>query len=93
MNREELIDQLSEWIDPSVIAEQLVEDMEEIAYFSKQLEFIQEINLLPYHELGRSKYSMLNREYPVNEMYQSDSTKLTKLKESIEKYSIKCIID
>jgi pyruvate formate lyase activating enzyme len=39
------------------------DEIEDIVRFCLKLGSVLEINLLPYHELGRSKYGMLDREY------------------------------
>ncbi|MDT3701323.1 MAG: 4-hydroxyphenylacetate decarboxylase activase [Thermincola sp.] len=54
------------------------ENMEETASFMKSLDLF-EINLLPFHRLGESKWHQLGKDYPYNEQRVPDDEKMKKL--------------
>lgn len=60
-----------------------------IAKFVSNLPGSPEINLLPYHNLGETKYSMIGRDYDLEniEMMPANSPTLTRIKELTHKYS------
>lgn len=53
---------------------------------------IRQVNLLPYHGIGSSKYKNLKRPYLLEELSEPSEAKMTALKEIIEGYKIKTII-
>jgi pyruvate formate lyase activating enzyme len=71
-----------------------LEEMKRIVAFFSELDSAREINLLPYHELGKSKYGMLDKEYPHQERaYEINDETITELKEFIESHDIPCRVD
>ncbi len=70
------------------------EEMTRIVEFFSELDSAIEINLLPYHELGKSKYAALDMDYPHAESaYQIDETKIRELKDLVEAGGIPCKVD
>lgn len=51
-----------------------------------------EVNLLPLHHLGMSKYDLLGMEYRCSEFQPPDISRLKKIEDIFTKYSIKCYI-
>lgn len=47
---------------------------------------IKKVNILPYHDMGKYKYTKLGREYDGNSMSTPSEEKLEKIKEIFEKY-------
>ena len=71
-----------------------IEEMQRIVVFFSELDSAREINLLPYHELGKSKYGMLDKEYPHQEhSYDIDDTRISDFREYIESHGILCRVD
>ena len=71
-----------------------LEEMKRIVAFFSELDSARGINLLPYHELGKSKYGMLDKEYPHQESaYQINDEMITEFKEYIESNDIPCSVD
>ncbi|SHH05240.1 pyruvate formate lyase activating enzyme [Thermosyntropha lipolytica DSM 11003] len=58
-------------------------DIENMAYFIKNLATVERIDLLPYHTLGRHKWSMLGIDYELEEISPPSSQLLQKIKEII----------
>ncbi|AWI04894.1 glycyl-radical enzyme activating protein [Clostridium drakei] len=53
---------------------------------------ISRINILPYHNLGQSKYDKLGKEYKLKDTKSPEADKLEQLKKVVEEQGIKCII-
>lgn len=67
--------------------------IEDIANFTKSLQTINEIHLLPYHKLGKNKYECIGKEYKMLDEIESPSHELMmELKEVVENIGIKCNI-
>lgn len=66
------------------------ENIRAIAQFVKELDPKLTIHLLPYHRFGVSKYSMLDREYEVNELETQSQEHLDKLVEYFETCGLTC---
>lgn len=64
----------------------ILEDFEKIAEKAGSLN-IKKVNILPYHDMGKYKYTKLGMEYDSNSMSTPSSEKLQKIKEIFEKYS------
>lgn len=67
-------------------------DMESIGQFVLSLISVHEVNLLPFHELGKSKYRMLDMEYRM-EGESLPEGKVEELKKVIEAQGLTCRID
>jgi pyruvate formate lyase activating enzyme len=71
-----------------------LEEMKRIVAFFSELDSARELNLLPYHELGKSKYGMLDKEYPHQESaYEINDETITELKDFVESHDIPCRVD
>ena len=53
---------------------------------------LEEVNILPLHHLGTSKYELLGKEYTYNEIKPPRSERMEEIKCIFEEYSIKCYI-
>lgn len=53
---------------------------------------ISRINLLPYHQLGLSKYNQLELEYNMPKVQSPDEKKMNHLKEIVESIGVKCVV-
>jgi pyruvate formate lyase activating enzyme len=69
------------------------EEMRSIASFVLGLSSVKRVNLLPYHELGRSKYRMLDREYSLGEGNQMGEDRIEALRQVIQSSGLECDID
>jgi pyruvate formate lyase activating enzyme len=69
------------------------EEMGELAEFSSRLSSVVEVHLLPYHELGRSKYRMLDREYGMEGSLHHEDESLHRCRAVIESTGLTCRID
>jgi pyruvate formate lyase activating enzyme len=69
------------------------DEIRRIAEFVLSLVSVKEINLLPYHELGKSKYGMLDKEYGIGEETDLSEEKVDKLKAVIQSCGLVCRID
>ncbi|MEG0308796.1 MAG: glycyl-radical enzyme activating protein [Clostridium sp.] len=61
------------------------DSMEEIITFLKDNIIVKKVNLLPYHNTGRSKYDRLQREYKGYELSTPSEERMKEIKESFEK--------
>lgn len=69
------------------------ESIREIARFSKSLNNLVEIHILPYHKLGVNKYECLGRDYKMQgDITTPNKETMEKLKNVIEKEGVKCNI-
>lgn len=72
-----------------------VNDSEEaiirLCEFIKDLN-IEQVNLLPYHAIGRGKYKNLKLPYLLEVVKEPDATKMNALKDIFESYNLKTII-
>ena len=53
---------------------------------------VEEINLLPYHQLGRDKYGWLGRDYGMGELEPPSDEKMQRLKAVAEQCGMKAKI-
>lgn len=60
------------------------EEIKSIAAFSDRLEGVERICLLPYHRLGKDKYTALKREYPMEGILPPSNEHMEKLKQVVE---------
>ena len=63
-------------------------DMHELGHLLRELNTIQEVHLLPYHQLGRTKYERLGREYPLAGHPALQEEHVTALKDILESYGL-----
>lgn len=68
------------------------EEILEIARFTKSLETVKELHLLPYHRLGYDKYIGLGREYKMGELPPPTQEKMEHLKKVAESTGLEVII-
>ena len=52
-----------------------------------------EVELLPYHRLGTTKYDYLDREYGLREIIPQTSTEIQSTKTFLEKFGVHCVIN
>ena len=69
------------------------EDIAKTVHFVKRLKVVKEINLLPYHKLGASKYGNLGKIYTLNELSLPTDQKMATLKGIVSSYGINCVIE
>ena len=69
------------------------DEIRKISEFVLSLVSVKEINLLPYHELGKSKYGMLDKEYSLGEDAELSEEKMAQLKSLIESSGLTYNID
>ena len=68
------------------------EEIAEIARFAHDKMHVEEINLLPYHQLGRDKYDWLGRDYGMGELEPPSDEKMQRLKAVTEQCGMKAKI-
>lgn len=68
------------------------EEIAEIARFAHDKMHVEEINLLPYHQLGRDKYGWLGRDYGMGELEPPSDEKMQRLKAVAEQCGMKAKI-
>ena len=68
------------------------EEIREISHFAKTLPGVREHHLLPYHRLGRDKYSGLGRKYSLDEITPPSKEKMEYLLSVAETSGLKCQI-
>ncbi len=64
-----------------------------IAEFVLSLLSVEEVNLLPYHELGKTKYGMLNRRYGLHEANGIPDSRIQELRAVMESFGLRCDVD
>jgi len=64
------------------------EEIEEIARFTAELKWIKELHLLPYHSLGKHKFDLLGKTYPMNENSSLTKEKILELKHICESFGL-----
>lgn len=67
-------------------------EIADIAQFASKLKGVDEINLLPYHRLGKDKYDGLNREYLMGDIPSPIDAHMEKLKTVAESFGLNCKI-
>lgn len=68
------------------------EDVENLAFFIKDLEVVDRIDLLPYHTLGRHKWDMLGLDYVLDDIDPPSHETIKELKDLIESISRKRVV-
>ena len=69
------------------------ENLQAIADFARSLKRVEEIHLLPYHRLGKSKYDRLGRIYEMGNVEPLDEESLCDLKKLIESYNLRVQVE
>jgi pyruvate formate lyase activating enzyme len=69
------------------------EVLAEIGEFVTGLDSVEEVNLLPYHELGRHKYGMLDREYGLGDEEALPEERIQALRDVVESFGLRCTVD
>ena len=65
-----------------------VAEIAEIASFASQLPRVDEIHLLPYHSMGRDKYTGLGREYGMGDIKSPTNELMKVLKQTAEQFGL-----
>ncbi len=68
------------------------QEIADIAQFAKSLETVKELHLLPYHRLGKDKYTGLERDYLMGDAPLHTKEQIDSLKAAAEKCGIKVVI-
>ena len=66
-----------------------VAEIAEIAAFAAELPNVNEIHLLPYHNMGRDKYTGLGREYPMGDLKSPTNELMNVLAQTAEQFGLK----
>jgi pyruvate formate lyase activating enzyme len=66
-----------------------VAEIAEIAAFAAALPNVNEIHLLPYHSMGRDKYTGLGREYGMDDIKSPTNELMEVLKQTAEQFGLK----
>ncbi|MGR6979971.1 glycyl-radical enzyme activating protein [Testudinibacter sp. P27/CKL/0425] len=69
-----------------------ISEIQAIADFTKLMHNITTIHLLPYHNYGENKYSLLGRIYPMGNTGEVEKDKMNIFKQEIENKGISCQI-
>jgi pyruvate formate lyase activating enzyme len=68
-------------------------ELEKLVAFAKDLSPVfSQIELIPYHELGRDKYDALNKDYPLDGMEPYNKTAAEKIQARLEDQGVKVIL-
>ena len=68
------------------------EEIGAIAAFAASLPNVNEIHLLPYHRMGKDKYTGLDREYPMDHILPPTAEHMEILRRKAESYGLKALI-
>jgi pyruvate formate lyase activating enzyme len=71
------------------------DDIENLTYFAgfaSAFTFLSGVHLLPYHRIGVSKYSLLDREYLMADLQQPTREHMIKIKRTLESFGINPLI-
>lgn len=69
-----------------------VAEIAEIAAFASNLPNVNEIHLLPYHSMGRDKYSGLGREYGMGDLKSPTNELMEVLRQTAEQFGLRAYI-
>lgn len=69
-----------------------VAEIAEIAAFAAELPNVNEIHLLPYHNMGRDKYTGLGREYAMGDLKSPTNELMEVLKQTAEQFGLEAYI-
>ena len=65
-----------------------IAEIAEIAAFASSLPHVSEIHLLPYHNMGRDKYTGLNREYAMGDIKSPTNELMEVLKQTAQQFGL-----
>ena len=65
-----------------------IAEIAEIAAFASSLPHVSEIHLLPYHNMGRDKYTGLNREYAMGDVKSPTNELMEVLKQTAQQFGL-----
>lgn len=65
------------------------ENIRRTADFARQLPGVEELDLLPYHRLGESKYRRLGRKYQLSRARPLDRSRLAEIRALLESYGLR----
>lgn len=69
-------------------------ELEKLVAFAKDLAPVfSQIELIPYHELGREKYDVMGRDYPLDGMAPYDKDTAKKIQTKLEAQGVKVILE
>ena len=69
-------------------------ELDLLVEFAKDLAPVfSQIELIPYHELGREKYEVMNRDYPLDGMAPYDKEDAKKIQARLEAQGVKVILE
>jgi pyruvate formate lyase activating enzyme len=68
------------------------ENIKATCEFVRLLKSLVEVDLLPLHHLGMSRYASLDRPYPIEDIPLIPDNRLQEIKASVESYGLKCSI-
>jgi pyruvate formate lyase activating enzyme len=69
------------------------ENIRATAEFAKGLSSLVEVDIMPLHHLGKSRYESLDRPYPIGNLLLISEEQIQKTKSLIESYGLKCRIE
>jgi pyruvate formate lyase activating enzyme len=69
------------------------DNIKDMARYIAGLDNIKEVNLLPYHRLGVSKYIMLDRKYSLSKLMPLEHSELEKYLPIFDSFNITCKIE
>jgi len=69
------------------------ENIRATAEFAKGLSSLVEVDIMPLHHLGKSRYESLDRPYPIGNLLLIPEEQIQKTKSLIESYGLKCRIE
>ncbi len=70
-----------------------IEELEKIGMLGLELESVNEINLIPFHAYGSSKYGMLDKAFPYKDIPEIPMERMLHFKKFIEDLGLRCVID
>ncbi|HIE50726.1 MAG TPA: glycyl-radical enzyme activating protein [Armatimonadetes bacterium] len=69
------------------------ENLQALAAFVASLPNVQQVELLPYHRLGESKWARLDREYPLRDTQPPDEAELEALRAVVEAAGLETVVE
>lgn len=69
-----------------------VENITATARFAKEELGVKELHLLPYHQYGKNKYTILGRDYPMDNIKPPDREQIGVFKTVVESFGLSCVV-